>query len=134
MRDHPRPSHTVSDHSMLAIMFENMLTNVLKSMLVLALPPALLSAFGLILAAYLRLVRERNGFRYSFVYIQFVRSLAILFLMGYIASNIYGLRILFASFNDIPSGFLYYSMIYFGGLGLVIYGFMAVIYYAAQRH
>jgi hypothetical protein len=93
-----------------------MLTNVLKSMLVLALPPALLSAFGLILAAYLRLVRERNGFRYCFVYIQFVRSLAILFLMGYIASNIYGLRILFASFNDIPSGFLYYSMIYFGGL------------------
>ncbi|OKO97714.1 hypothetical protein PENSUB_9894 [Penicillium subrubescens] len=103
-------------------------------MLVLALPTALLSAFGLILAAYLRLVRERNGFRYSFVYIQFVRSLAILFLMGYIASNIYALRILFARLDDIPSGFVYYSMIYFGGLGLVIYGSMAVIYYAAQRH
>jgi hypothetical protein len=120
MRDHARPSHAVSDHSMLAIMFENMLTNVLKSMLVLALPPALLSAFGLILTAYLRLVRERNGFRHSFVYIHFFRSLAILILMGYIASNIYGFRILFASFKDIPSGFVYYSMIYFGGLGLVI--------------
>jgi hypothetical protein len=134
MRDHARPSHTVSDYSMLSIMFENMLTNVLKSMLVLALPPASLSVFGLILAAYLRLLRERNGFRYSFVYIQFIRSLAILFLLGCIASNIYGLRVLFTSFDDTASSFLYYSMIYFGGLGLVIYGSMAVIYFAAHRH
>jgi hypothetical protein len=111
-----------------------MLTNVLKSMLILALLPAWLSVFGLILTAYLRLLRERNGFRYSFVYVQFVRSLAILLLLGYITSNIYGLRILFARFNDTASGFLYYSLIYFGGLGLVIYGSMAVIYLAAQRH
>jgi hypothetical protein len=103
-------------------------------MLVLALPPALLSVVGLILAAYLPLLREGNGFRYSFIYIQFIRSLAFLLLLGYIATNIYGLWILFASFDDTASGFLYYRMIYFGGLGLVIYGSMAVIYLAAQRH
>lgn len=133
MRDHARPGRTVSDCSMLSIMFENMMTNVLKSMLILALPPALLSVFGLILVAYLRLLREAMVSDIPFFYIQFVRSLAILFIWGYIASSIYGYRILFVGFDDTASGFLYYGMMYFGGLGLVIYGFMAVIYFAARR-
>lgn len=133
MRDYVRSGRNVPNHSMPSFMFENLMIKVLKSLLILALPSALLSLFGLVLVAYLRFLRQSGGARYSLCCIQFVESLAILFIGSYIASNIYGYPTLFAGLDDQTTRFLYYSMIYFGGIGLVIYGSMAVIYFVAQQ-
>jgi hypothetical protein len=62
-------------------------------------------------------------------------ELAALSIGGYIANSV---QTLFVEFDDKASRFPYYSMMYYEGMGLAVYGslgvIMIIVYVAAQRH
>jgi hypothetical protein len=123
---------------MLSITFENVMTDVFKSMVILALLSALFSTFGAVLVIHPRLLQENSNAHYSFGCFHFILSLAVLSVGGYVANGVHGYQDLFAEFNDKVSRFPYYKMMYYGGIGFAAYGclviIMIVIYVAVQRH
>jgi hypothetical protein len=103
------------------------MTNVLESMVIVALPSALFSIFGVVLVVHPRLLRENSAARLCFGCIQFALSLAVLSIGGYIANSVHGYQTLLADFDGGASHFPYYSMMYDGGIGLALYGSLVVI-------
>jgi hypothetical protein len=123
---------------MLSITFENVMTDVFKSMVILALPSALFSTFGGMLLIHPRLLQENSNAHYPVGCFHFILSLAVLSVGGYVANRVHRYQGLFAGFNDKVSRFRYYKMMYYGGIGFAAYGCLVIIiiiiYVAVQCH
>lgn len=112
---------------MLPITFENMITNVLDGMVLVAVSSALFSIFGVILVTHPRLLAENSASPRYFGCIQFFLGLVVLSIGGYIANSVHGYQILCAEFDDRASNFPHYSIMYYGGIGQAVYGSLVVI-------
>jgi hypothetical protein len=120
LRDRARSDRTKG--SMLSITFENVMTDVFKSMVILALLSALFSTFGGMLLIHPRLLQENSNAHYSVGCFHFILSLAVLSVGGYVANHVHRYQGLFAGFDDKVSRFRYYKMMYYGGIGFAAVG------------
>jgi len=94
-------------------------------MVIAALVSALFSIFGFVLVIYLKWLQENCAARFYYGCIQFVVSMIVLLLGGWIASRVHGFQISFEFFarSHIP----YYKIMYYGSVGQAAFGSLVII-------
>jgi hypothetical protein len=99
---------------------------VLVASVVAAVPAALFSVFGLVLALQPRWLADNRGTIAIFIFLRLVVDLCFIVIGGYSADKIRGLQTALAKFGGhdrIP----YYNIIYFGSVAQAVYGTTCII-------
>lgn len=127
LRDYARSDYIRAKISLLPMSFEKIMTTVLDCMVIAAIPSALVSVFGFVLTAHPRLLQDGNATAIYFTCTQFILSVVVLFIGGYVANSIQGYQTLFEGFDVRANHLPYYGMMYYGGIGEAVFGSLVII-------
>lgn len=127
LRDYARSDYIRAEDPLLPISFEKIMTQILICIVIEAIPSALMSVFGIVLMVHPRLPQDNKVTATYFACLQFLLSILVLIVGGYVADSIQGYQTLFEKFDVRASHLPYYSMMYYGGIGEAVFGSLVII-------
>ena len=126
LRDCAKSDLVTPSDSILDVTFQNLMDNVVESMVIVALISALFSIFGFVLVIYPKWLQENCNARVYYGCVQIIVSLAVLSLGGYVASHVHGFQTSF-EFFDSEGHFPHYKIMYYGAVSQAAFGSLVVI-------
>ncbi|CAG8186068.1 unnamed protein product, partial [Penicillium nalgiovense] len=125
LRDHAKSDLVTLSDSILDIIFQNLMDNVVDGMVMVALVSALFSIFWFVLVIYPKWLQENCAARIYYGWIQIVASMIVLSLGGRIASRVHGFQTPFEFFD--MSHIPYYKIMYYESVGQAAFGSLVAI-------
>ncbi|KAH8755040.1 hypothetical protein F5883DRAFT_687325 [Diaporthe sp. PMI_573] len=126
LRERARSGYVDNTQVILDMNFAALQSNLLVASVMAAVPAALFSAFGVVLALHRRWLADNHCSITIFILLQLAVSLLYVVIGGYSADKIQGLQTSFAKFGG-HDRILYYNIIYFGSVAQAGYGATCII-------